>query len=64
MVMQGTGGSPGSWRSPSWAIEDRNINQYRANIGHPRGWRSPFGTTEDRNGYGLWLLILTGVGWR
>lgn len=24
-------------------------------------WRSPSEATEDRNGYGLWLLILTGV---
>ncbi|MFD9419266.1 hypothetical protein ACFWC9_31825 [Streptomyces goshikiensis] len=40
-------GHPG-WRSPSGAIEDRNIQLWREEHAVSR-WRSPSGAIEDRN---------------
>jgi hypothetical protein len=43
-----------SWRSPSGAIEDRNV-EWEGLITGDKVWRSPFGAPEDRNWKG-WVF--------
>ncbi|GGS98326.1 hypothetical protein [Streptomyces violaceus] len=49
MLMQGTGGNHGSWRSSFGATENRNTRTDGA-LALLVAWRSPSGAAEDRNG--------------